>query len=108
MALTRAARASSAPGTGTGVYKPARAGITRSGFLGDRLLLKVATTFRSFNFDRTNWEITEDRGRGKRLSIEVFGFTPAAGEEIVLGACTIGNRLFRGKITRVRKVHHKL
>lgn len=112
MAITKAlmyARVSSSVGTGTGLFKKARLAATRLNYYGPKILLKVNGTVRTYNFDQQTWTVT-DRGRGqaKTLSVDVFGFTPAVGQEIILGGGAFTNRLFRGTITRIRRVHTKL
>lgn len=112
MTITKAlmyARISSATGTGTGLYRRARIGAFRMGYYGPMTLLKVAGTLRSHNFDRNTWRVTErGRGQGITLTIEMFGFTPVVGDEVILGAGAITNRLFRGTITRIRQARNKL
>jgi hypothetical protein len=80
MAITKAlmyARVSSTSSTGTGLYKKARLAATRLNFYGPKILCTVNGTVRSYNFDRTNWSITQRRrGQPGQLSIEFFGFTP--------------------------------
>lgn len=103
------ARLGSSASTGTGLYRRLRLGASRLNFYGPHILLKVNGTVRTNNFDTTNWEVTDrSRGQGKTLRVEVFGFTPAPGEEIILGGGSFSNRLFRGTITRIRRVRHKL
>jgi hypothetical protein len=112
MAITKAlmyARVSSSTSIGTGLYKKARIGATRLGFFGPKQILKINGTLRTNNFDRDTWEVTErGRGQGKTLTIDVFGFTPVAGQEVILGIGAITNRLFRGTVVRVRQVRARL
>jgi hypothetical protein len=102
------ARARSAGGTG--LYRAPRAGATRSNYFGPNLCLSVNGTNRHFNFDRETWRVTE-RARGGQpgqLSIDLFGFTPAAAQEVIFGAGALTNRLFRGTIVRVNRQFTRL
>jgi hypothetical protein len=112
MAITKAlmyARVSSTSSTGTGLYKKARLGATRLNFFGPKLLCTVAGSARSRNFDRDTYQVLQrKRGQPTQLTIEFFGFTPTEGQEVVLGAGSLTNRLFRGKIVRVSQVRYRL
>jgi hypothetical protein len=108
MAITNAlmySRVSSSTGTGTGLYKKARLGATRLNFYGPHILCTVGGTARTYNFDRTNWKVSQKRrGQPTSLTIEFFGFTPTLGLEVILGGGALTNRLFRGKITSIEQV----
>jgi hypothetical protein len=112
MAITKAvmyARVSSSTSTGTGLYKKLRVGASRLNFFGPKQILRVNGTLRTGNFDRLTWMVTDrGRGQGKTLAIEVFGFTPAVGQELILGAGSLRNHLFVGTITRVRQTRRTL
>jgi hypothetical protein len=111
MAITKAlmyARVSSTSSTGTGLYKKARLAATRLNFYGPKILCTVNGTVRSYNFDRTNWSITQRRrGQPGQLSIEFFGFTPTLGHAVILGGGALTNRLFRGPITGIGQARVK-
>lgn len=95
---------------GSGLFLAPRAGAIRSNYFGPALCLSVNGTNRHFHFDRETWSV-QQRARGGQpgqLSIEVFGFTPAVGQEVIFGAGAITNRLFRGTIVRVSTAHGKL
>jgi hypothetical protein len=112
MAITKAlmyARVSSSTSTGTGLYKKLRVGASRLNFFGPKQILSINGTLRTNSFDRLSWAVTDrGRGQGKTLSIEVFGFTPAVGQSIILGAGSLWNYLFVGTITRVRQTRRTL
>lgn len=113
MAITKALMAaisSSDAGTGTGLFRKARAAATRVGYLGpSRYQLLVDGVSRTRNFDAETWSIIErDAGQSNELRIEMFGFTPEAGQVVTLGHGTIRNRLFVGPIVRASKVHRRL
>jgi hypothetical protein len=111
MAITAAlmyARVSSSTGTGTGLYKKARLAATRINFFGPNVLCTVGGTARQANFDREQYRVTQRRrGQPTQLTIEFFGFTPTVGQEVILGAGALTNRLFRGKITSVEQVRFR-
>lgn len=108
MAITKAlmyARLSSAASTGTGLNRKMRVAATRLNFFGPKVLCTVNGTARTYNFNRDEYRVTQRRrGQPTELQIEFFGFTPTVGQEVILGAGALTNRLFRGKITRTKRV----
>lgn len=103
------ARFSATAGTGTGLHRRARFGATRFNYHGPKVLCTVGGVARHRHFDRDGWSVSlRTRGQASTLTIQFFGFTPTVGQEIILGAGGLKNRLFRGTIVRRRQVHQRL
>jgi hypothetical protein len=95
--------------SGTGLFKPARSAATRSGYYNPFLAVSINGTRREHNTDLQSVTIQDVlMDQPDTCELDVFGFTPSAGQAIIVGLGSIDHRLFAGTITRVKEQHTKL
>ena len=85
-----------------------RSGASRSGYYNEVFHMTIGGIARGHLTRKYSPEIVKTLGAGgNTASVIVWGFTPAVGEEIIIGSGSIGNRLFGGTIVRVQDIHLK-
>lgn len=87
-----------------------RLGASRLGYYPPTTLVKVNGTLRQGLFDDLTWSVRLNSGdQPNTAEIDLFGFTPAEGDELTIGCGSIANGLlFAGTITNVDRQFFRL
>jgi hypothetical protein len=102
------ARLSDATSTGVGLNAPMRLNATRVNYHGATYALEIAGTARHNAWDPSSLRIAERINQNPNTaSFQVFGFTPAFRDEVAIGAGSLSNTLFKGRVIRVAQDRFK-